>query len=259
METTTVPNYRDPATPEEIWAILREISESRKELDRMFQEDRESQKELDRMLKEDRESMRELREGIRQLRESQKETDRMFKEDREESQKKLDRMFQEDRESLSALRKSMNENNRQLGGLHNSMGDLVETLFAPHLGDKFDAYNYNLRRMFRRVCVYDENHQLLTDIDILLSNTTVCMAVEVKRWLETTKHVDDHIKRLGVIRQYLPAEAKGKKLLGAIVGAVVTSEARKYAEQNGLFVLELTGEDVRLLEPPEGFQPKEWQ
>ena len=45
---------------------------------------------------------------------------------------------------------------------------------------------------------------------------------------------------------------------GAIVGAAVTPEAREYAEQNGFFVLELTGEDIRLLEPPKGFQPKEW-
>jgi hypothetical protein len=33
---------------------------------------------------------------------------------------------------------------------------------------------------------------------------------------------------------------------------------REYAEKNGFFVLELTGEDVRLLEVPPGFQPKEW-
>jgi hypothetical protein len=61
-----------------------------------------------------------------------------------------------------------------------------------------------------------------------------------------------------LIRQYPPAEAKGKKLLGAVVGAFVTSETRKYAEQNGFFVLELTGENVLLIEPPNGFQPKEW-
>ncbi|WP_461251842.1 hypothetical protein, partial [Treponema sp. R8-4-B8] len=97
-----------------------------------------------------------------------------------------------------------------------------------------------------------------TDIDILLSNTSICMAVEVKRWLERTDQVDEHIKRMQLIRQYPPAEVKDKKLLGAIVGAVVTPEAREYAEQNGFFILELTGEDVRLLEPPEGFQPKEW-
>ncbi|MDR1625697.1 MAG: hypothetical protein LBT33_04075, partial [Spirochaetia bacterium] len=61
-----------------------------------------------------------------------------------------------------------------------------------------------------------------------------------------------------LIREYPPAEVKGKKILGAIVGAVVNPEVREYAEQNGFFVLELTGEDVRLLPPPEGFKPKEW-
>ena len=145
-----------------------------------------------------------------------------------------------------------------VGGLNQSMGDLVETLFAPHLGEKFDAYNYNLKRIFNRVPIYDDNNRLRSDIDILLSNTTVCMAVEVKRWLERTDQVDEHIKRMQLIRQYPPAEVKGKKLLGAIVGAVVIPEAREYAEQNGFFVLELTGEDVRLLEPPKDFQPKEW-
>jgi hypothetical protein len=167
--------------------------------------------------------------ALMELRESQKETDRLIK-----------------------------ENSKQIGGLHNSMGDLIETLFAPHLVEKFDAYNYNLKRMYRRVPIYDDNNMLRSDIDILLSNTTVCMAVEVKRWLERTDHVDEHIKRMQLIRQYPPAEVKGKKLLGAIVGAVVTPEAREYAEQNGFFVLELTGEDVRLLEPSKDFQPKEW-
>jgi hypothetical protein len=61
-----------------------------------------------------------------------------------------------------------------------------------------------------------------------------------------------------LIRQYPPAETKGKKLLGAIAAGAVNPEVREYAEQNGFFVLELTGEDVRLLEPPQGFKPKEW-
>ena len=160
--------------------------------------------------------------------------------------------------NVNGLTEDVRRVTTNVGGLNQSMGDLIETLFAPHLGEKFDAYNYNLNRIFNRVPIYDDTNRMRTDIDILLSNTTVCMAVEVKRWLERTDHVDEHIKRMGLIRQYPPAEVKGKKLLGAIVGAVVTPEAREYAEQNGFFVLELTGEDVRLLEPSQGFQPKEW-
>jgi hypothetical protein len=161
-------------------------------------------------------------------------------------------------EFINRLGEKVDRVTANVGGLNNSMGDLMETLFAPHLGEKFDAYNYNLKRIFNRVPIYDDNSRLRSDIDILLSNTTVCMAVEVKRWLEKTDHVDEHIKRMQLIRQYPPAEIKGKKLLGAIVGAVVTLEAWEYAEQNGFFVLELTGEDVRLLEPSKDFQPKEW-
>ena len=145
-----------------------------------------------------------------------------------------------------------------VGGLNGSMGELIETLFAPHLGEKFDRWNYGLKRSFSRVPIYDDASRLRSDIDILLSNTSVCMAVEVKRWLEKKEHVDEHIRRMELIRKYPPAEVKGKTLLGAIVGAVVTPEAREYAEQSGFFVLELTGEDVRLLDPPEDFQPKEW-
>ena len=159
---------------------------------------------------------------------------------------------------LNKLGEKIDRVTANVGGLNESMGDLIETLFAPHLGEKFDAYNYNLKQVRRRVPIYDDDNRLRSDIDILLSNTTVCMAVEVKRWLETEDPVDRHIKRMQLIRQYPPPEVKGKKLLGAIVGAVVTPEAREYAEQNGFFVLELTGEDVRLLEPPEGFQHKEW-
>ena len=104
-------------------------------------EDRESMKEF-------RESMKEFRESMKELRESQKETSRLVA-----------------------------ETGKQMGGLHNSMGDLIETLFTPRLGEKFDAYNYNLKRMYRRVAVYDDNSRMRTDIDILLSNTTMCMAV----------------------------------------------------------------------------------
>jgi hypothetical protein len=162
------------------------------------------------------------------------------------------------RKSIQELRESQKRADEQLGGLHNSMGDLVETLFAPGLCEKFNVYNYNLKQIRRRVPIYDDDSRLRSDIDILLSNTTLCMAVEVKRWLETKKDVDDHIKRMQLIQQYPPPEIKGKKVLGAIAGAVVTPEAREYAEQNGFFVLELTGYNIRLLEPPKDFVPREW-
>jgi hypothetical protein len=65
----------------------------------------------------------------------------------------------------------------------------------------------------------------MTDIDILLSNTSMAMAVDVKR--------------MELIRRYPPAEVAGKKMLGAMAGGVVNADVQRYAHENGFFVLEL--------------------
>jgi hypothetical protein len=46
------------------------------------------------------------------------------------------------------------------------------------------------------------------------------------------------------MRKHQLTEIKGKKLLGAIASGVVSSEVCAYAQKNGLFVLELNGEQV---------------
>jgi hypothetical protein len=170
----------------------------------------------------------------------------------------LDRIMATTDARLDKLGERVDRVTANVGGLNVSMGELIETLFGPHIGEKFDAYQYNLKRIFKRVPIYDDTSRRRGEIDLLLSNTTVCMALEVKRWLDDITAIDKHIQRMKLIRQYPPAEAKGKKLLGAMAGAVVTNEAREYAEQSGFFVLELTGNDIRLLEPPGSFRPKEW-
>jgi hypothetical protein len=119
----------------------------------------------------------------------------------------------ESRMQVNNLAEKVDRVTNNVGGLNQSMGDLIETLFAPHLGEKFNAYHYDLKWVFHRVPIYDNANQLRSDIDILLSDTNVYMAVEVKRRLERTDQVDKHIKRIRLIGQYPPAEVKGKRLL----------------------------------------------
>jgi hypothetical protein len=51
----------------------------------------------------------------------------------------------------------------------------------------------------------------------------------------------------------------GKKMVGAMAGGVVNADIRGYAYESGFFVLELTGDTVQLIPPPDGFMPKKWQ
>jgi hypothetical protein len=113
-------------------------------------------------------------------------------------------------------------------------------------------------RFYQRVPIYDETNRLRTDVDILLSNTDKAMAVEVKRVLDDKRDVDDHLKRMELIRTYPPAETVNKQLLGAMAGGVVSGELMGYAYEAGFYVLELTGESVHLVPPPAGFEPRQW-
>ena len=147
---------------------------------------------------------------------------------------------------------------KNVGGLSNSLGELIETLIAGRLWEKFSGYPYNLKRAYQRVPVHNENNVVVTDIDILLSNTEWVMAVEVKRELRRKDDVDDHVRRMALIRQYPPLETVGKKLVGAMAGGVVVPDVRDYIHSAGFFVLELSGENVSLVNPVVEFTPHEW-
>jgi hypothetical protein len=47
-------------------------------------------------------------------------------------------------------------------------------------------------------------------------------------------------------------------MLGAMAGGIVDADVRRYAYENGFFVLELTGDTVELIPPPDGFVPRQW-
>ena len=60
---------QNPATPEEIWAILREVSKKQEK----------SSEETDRWMKEAREQMKDAREQMEEIRKQMKDTDRRLK------------------------------------------------------------------------------------------------------------------------------------------------------------------------------------
>jgi hypothetical protein len=184
-----------------------------------------------------------------------KETDRKIAEAAAQS-KETDRKFAESAAQLERLEKTVERISRNVGGLNRSVGELVETLIAARLWEKFPRYN--LTRAYQRLPLYDDKNVRRTDIDILLVNTALCMVVEVKRELDRPENVDEHIKRMRLVRQYPPEIIGDKEMLGAMAGGVVDPDIKDYAHSSGFFVLELAGESVHLFPPPEGFVPKKW-
>jgi len=159
-------------------------------------------------------------------------------------------------DKLDKVAEKLDRVSENVGGLNRSLGELIETLVAARLWEKFPEYN--LERAYRRIPIYDEKKVARTDIDILLVDTDICMAIEVKNHFNKKDDVDDHIKRMQLFRKYPPELIGNKQLLGAMAGGVVDPEVKEYAYKSGFFVLELTGESVHLIPPPEGFEPRKW-
>jgi hypothetical protein len=197
----------------------------------------------------------EFMASMRELGKYQEETARQMQETAE-GMKETKKLIEKNAREMEALKKTVERVTANVGGLNRSLGELIETLIAARLWEKFP--DYNLKRAYQRVPIFDENNRTMTDIDILLSNTDTVMAVEVKRQLDDRRDVDDHLKRMERIRKYPPAEAAGKKMLGAMAGGVVDDDTRRYAYESGFFVLELTGDTVQLIPPPDGFVPRKW-
>jgi hypothetical protein len=194
---------------------------------------------------------------MQKLQESQQKTDRQIEETARQM-KETDRKMQETAQQMKETDRKIEKLSKNIGGLNNSFGALIENLIAARLWEKFAEYPYNLQRAYQRVKLYGDDNRVLTDIDILLADGTYVMAVEVKEKLDRRDDVEHHVKRMGLIKKYPPAEAKGKHLLGAMAGGEIDPDVAGLAYANGFFVLELAGEAVRLVVPPSGFTPKEW-
>jgi predicted RecB family endonuclease len=205
---------------ETVWATIQEVGRKQAEVAEQF-------KKTDRMIAENAEQFKEVRE-----------------------------LSKENAKQLAKLEKTVERVTGNVGGLNRSMGELIETLIAARLWEKFPQYE--LKRAYQRLPIYDEKNALRTDIDILLVNTGMCMAVEVKHALNRIDEVDRHLKRMELIRRYPPEQVGTKQLIGAMAGGVVDPDVKDYIYRCGFYVLELTGESVHLIEPPEGFEPKRW-
>jgi multidrug efflux pump subunit AcrA (membrane-fusion protein) len=245
----------------EDFAQWRKESETEYERQRLVreqeQQDREAKYERERRDREAKwEQERLAREQEQQDREAKWKQERLVREqEQQEREAKLQQDRQKRQEEFAQWQKEMN---KRIGQIGRTAGTVVEEIIASRLWEKFSAFSYGFEAAFQYVPVYDtQRKKTLTDIDILLFGDTHAMAVEVKSHLEL-EDVNFHIWRMGKIGEFPPAQVQGRVLLGAVGGANIDGDALVRAQELGFFVIELSGDAVRLAESPPDFVPKEW-
>jgi len=205
----TAMQYPPSATPEEVWALLRESAAIQAETKLQMQE-------TDRRIQE--------------LVESQKETALRMKE--------TDRRMQE-------TDRRMKETDKKFGDLSNRFGELAEHLVAPSIKEKFNALGFTFKKVSQNIQITNASGSLTAEIDILLENGDTVIAVEVKAKPKQSD-IDDHIKRLELLRA---EDDQRKRFHGAIAGAIMSNELRNYILKNGFYPIEQSGDTVKINVP----------
>jgi predicted RecB family endonuclease len=132
--------------------------------------------------------------------------------------------------------------------LGSRIGDLIEHLTASNILEEFKKQNYEFTRVSRNNKIKDEKNRILAEIDILLENGGFAMVVEVKSLL-TLADVKEHIKRMETLRRYADLHGDKRKFISSVSGALIEEEARNFALQSGIYVIEHPGERVEILVP----------
>jgi hypothetical protein len=150
-------------------------------------------------------------------------------------------------EAWAAIR----ETQKNVGGLSNSLGSIVERILLPGLPEKFRKFGYS----FNRVATYSYSAGVYAQIDGMLENGSQAIAVEVKTTLRKAD-IDDHLIRMEKIRKHASEHGDTRQFMGAMAAFIAGEAAKNYALEKGLFVIEPSGEDVKVTKPT--VEPRVW-
>ena len=149
--------------------------------------------------------------------------------------------------------RKLKELGKHIGGLGGRLGDFVEWTIKPGLVRIFKERGISVCETLRDLEA--ERGGEATQVDLLVVNDTDAVVVEVKSKLEP-RDVDEHLERMEKFKRLFPRYSDAR-LMGAVAAVVLSSDAIRYAERRGLFVIGQKGEDVAILNTP-GFEPRGW-
>jgi cell fate (sporulation/competence/biofilm development) regulator YmcA (YheA/YmcA/DUF963 family) len=194
-------------------------------------------------------ALMENREQLRENAERQKETDRLIK--------ATDKQIKATDRQMKETGRQMKETDKRIGDLTKRFGESVEYLAAPNLANKYKNWGFVFEKDDQNIKLRNQEGRILAEIDVFLENGDKAMAVESKV-KPSVDDVNDHVKRMEIIREYADRHHDTRKYLGAIAGVVFSDSVKNYALSRGFYVLEPSGDTFAIIEPTGKYHPHEW-
>ena len=259
--TVTTPHFTEPApTFQDVWKglmKLEQLIERNAEAVRIrFEQEAANRAEERRLLAE------EFKQWAEDARFREERNAAEAKERAEDARLREERNAAEAKERAEEAKKRFEENekrskelDRRLGALGNRLGDFVQEMVRPAAVRLFQERNLPVHQVVANQVAYDDNRQFVMEIDLIVINTDVLIAIECKSNL-SHDDVQEHLERLEIFKHHFP-QYRNYKTLGAVAGMVIPPEVARYAHKKGLYVLAQSGEAVEIRNPS-GFAAREW-
>jgi hypothetical protein len=221
-----------PITLDDIFALFRESEQERKEYQRISQQ----------AFRESQQAFEERQRAFEQYRQAAEQ-------EMAELRKQSDRTDQQ----IEKLVVQVSQTNKQVGGLTSRWGEFVENLIKPAAVRLFQEKGIDVHLTALRVTGQDQQGSI--EIDILVENATEVVAIEVKSHLEV-RDIKRFLQTLERFKKAFPKH-KNDKLYGAVAGIKIDERVNEYAIQEGLFLIQPTGDSV-IIANSHDFKPKAW-
>ncbi len=278
MTSTNTPGAgaEAPATPEEIWAILRRTSdlmaESRADIAKSQADIAKSQADFEKSQADIEKSQADIAKSRADFEKSQADIAKSradFEKSRAESRAASEKSraerqadFEKGRAEMAELReyqkktaRQMEETDRRLKkaeGLFTSQwGKLMESLVEGDLVPLLKQRGIEVERTLQRMTGRRNGEHF--EIDIVAANGAEVVVVEVKTTLGS-EDVTEFLDKLSQFVEWSP-EYRERRIYGAVAYLKSDVSVTKYADRRGLFVIRATGSSASIVNELD-FEPR---
>jgi len=143
-------------------------------------------------------------------------------------------------ETWAAIR----ENQKNIFGIKTTLDFFIEHIMSTDILKKFKKYGFSFDRLMEikfAQGVYAEISAVYDDciqaVVVIVTNTLL------------QADIDNHLVRMEKIRKYADEHGDKRQFMGAMAATITDESTRNYALKQGLFVIEPSGEDVKVIKP----------
>jgi len=146
---------------------------------------------------------------------------------------------------------AIRENQKNIFGIKTTLDFFIEHIMSIDILKKFKKFGFS----FDRLTEIKFAQGVYAEISAVYDDCIQAVVVIVTNTL-LQSDIDDHLLRMEKIRKYADEHGDKRQFMGAMAATITDENTRNHALNKGLFIIEPSGEDVKVIKPEK--EPRVW-